>query len=114
MPPAANSAMLGSQLKVLSHSRMRNLPVQPAHASVHAPRRFDSSHMMQAAFASFGAFQLPRIQSQQIGGEEVATPQRAETLVPPVPEDVSAAASLDWPDHLQEAYKLGRVYGHGA
>lgn len=38
--------------------------------------------------------------------------QGAAPAAEPVSEDLHV--SLDWPDHLVEAYKLGRVYGHGA
>ena len=115
MLPAAAAMPSALPDLLLPRRPIRSLLQQSARAQqfVHAPRRFDSSHMMQAAMSGFGAFQLPRMemQMQHVGGDELPVPSRSEA---PIAEDASAVASLDWPDHLREAYKLGRVYGHGA
>ena len=116
MLPAAAAMPSALPDLLLPRRPIRSLLQQSARAQqfVHAPRRFDSSHMMQAAMSGFGAFQMPRMQMQmqQVGGDELPAPSRPESF--PIAEDASAVALLDWPDHLRETYKLGRVYGHGA
>ena len=67
-----------------------------AQKGVVPPRGYDTRHLLQA-FGNIGASRQPALEAPR----------------PAVDTPVDTPVPLDWPQHLHEAYKLGRVYGHG-
>ena len=92
-------------------------PVRAAAPSVLEPQapprpRLDTvSAVLNSAFASFAGFSVPRFTVE----ERTQLPVSREAPKAAAGDGAQdLAASLDWPDHFREAYKMGRTYGHGA
>ena len=86
----------------------------PSQSVLEPPRpRLDTvTAALNSAFASFAGFSVPRFaveeRTQLSVAREVKVPKAASA-----DGGQDLAATLDWPDHFREAYKIGRTYGHG-
>jgi calcium/calmodulin-dependent protein kinase I len=85
----------------------------PSQSVLEPPRpRLDTvTAALNSAFASFAGFSVPRFAVEERTQLPVAR-EVPKAAASDGAQDLSA--SLDWPDHFREAYKIGRTYGHGA